>query len=238
LYGFLGNDGIRGRDYLGLRWSKKGKIKNDARRLWKRTDPEKDTLAQLADKVKLDPKETDKWVKFEDPSLCGLKEDKVRCCVSVPNVFVVSDLMGYGSFRKHPFLTMADHVVTTGGGRIGRLATFTIGKKRVNAHSAEEMHKALRDNKGDLWAFIVWAHGDEDGYIYPSYTEPSITTERKIYEDLIANGFQLSKIWMMPCYSGAKGRDKRWNDVSYRDPKYFYGWNAALIDTGGKGGKD
>jgi RHS repeat-associated protein len=228
LYNFVGNDSVNRLDILGQRWSRKGTIKDGARRLWKRTKPATDTLEKLAKKVKLDPNESDKWAKLEDPQKCGLKEGGTGCCYSVPNVFVVSDLMGFDK--------LDDAFITGFGGRLGRLFTQAPGKKRVAAHTAAKMHAALKKHKGDLWGYAVYAHGAPNGDLVPTRrwmvngNEP-VTTAAKIYGDLSANGFQLSKIWMMQCFSSARGRDQWWNAVSYRKPVYYFGKNTCGVDV-------
>jgi hypothetical protein len=52
---------------------------------------------------------------------------------------------------------------------------------------------------------------------------------------LKSNGFQLSKIWAMQCFSGANGWDSVWDTLSYQKAVYYYGVNAGgIIDTGKK----
>ena len=223
LYGFVGNDGVDMWDILGLAWSEKEKIEDDARRLWKRSDPTKDTQEDLAKKVKLDPQEFGKWARVEEPKKCGLKDNETGCCFSVPNVFIVSNLMGYDKAD--------DAIITTFGGVLGSLFTQAPGKKRVSATTAAGMHAALAKHKGNLWGFAVYAHGAPNGNLHATRRGPVITTAAKIRTDLSANGFKLSKLWLMQCYGGADGRDAWWKALSYRDPLYYIGVNTVGIDV-------
>jgi hypothetical protein len=230
LYGFVGNDGVDRVDILGLQWrnwAERGTNDDQTRRYWSRKNANI-SLNLLADKVHLDKDEADKWAKAEDPSKCHLKKEEAGCCYSVPNVFVVADLMGFDQ--------LDDAAITSLGGRLGNLFTQAPGKKKVSVKNATDMHKALKEHKGNLWGFVVYAHGNEKGDLTPTRrwivngNEP-VTTSAKIYEDLKNNGFQLSKIWMMQCFSGANGRSKWWDAVSYREPLYYIGVNAFGIDT-------
>jgi hypothetical protein len=51
---------------------------------------------------------------------------------------------------------------------------------------------------------------------------------------LKSNGFKLSKIWAMQCFSGANGWDSVWDSLSYRKAVYYHGVNAVGIDQGNK----
>jgi hypothetical protein len=92
------------------------------------------------------------------------------------------------------------------------------------------MHAALRTHKGNLWGFAVYAHGDKGGSLYATRRGAVITTATRIQTDLSANGFKLSKLWMMQCYSGANGRDGWWKALSYRNPVSYQGVNTCGID--------
>jgi RHS repeat-associated protein len=214
LYGMVGNDGVNRVDFLGMRWIMKGTIDNDARRIWSRTNPNTDTLEQLASKVKLDPQESKKWAKQVNGGACEY---------SVPNVFLVSDLLGYDKAD--------DALITTLGGRLGNLFTQATGKKKVSVNTVADMRSALATYRGNLWGFAVYAHGDPDGNLYATRRGNPITTASIIRSDLGANGFKLSKLWMMQCFSGLNGRHAWWQAISYREPFTYQGVNTCGIDV-------
>jgi RHS repeat-associated protein len=222
LYGFVHNDPVNGYDYMGLKWRKASKSVQPAdqtRVVWKR-DSSADTLEQLAKEVKLDPQEKDRWAK---PVGSG-----DSCSVSVPNVFIVANLMGYDK--------LDDAVISTFGGKLGSLFTFDGSKKRVNASSAADLHSAITNNKGNIWAFAMYAHGGDntDNTLHSTRRGPRISSSRMVTGLLKSNGFKLSKIWAMQCFSGANGWDSVWDSLSYRKAVYYHGVNAVGIDQGNK----
>ena len=202
-------------------WESTGTSGGGRRRYWVRSNPDV-PFESLAAASMLNPAESHQWARPEPPEECGLDSSSRHRCFSVPNVFLVADLMGYG--------TIADAFITTFGGRLGSLFTHAPGRRRVLVRQAADMHAALHEYAGDLWGFVIYAHGSRNGYVHATRKGPPITTAEKIRAGLTANGFQLSKLWMMHCHSAANGRDKFWDSLSHRPPTYYYGINAFGID--------
>ena len=138
-------------------------------------------------------------------------------------MFLVSDLLGYDKAD--------DAFITTFGGRLGDLFTQAPGKKKVSVNTVADMRSALATYRGNLWGFAVYAHGDPDGNLYATRRGAPITTASIIRSDLGANGFKLSKLWMMQCFSGLNGRHAWWQAISYREPFTYQGVNTCGIDV-------
>jgi RHS repeat-associated protein len=214
LYNFVGNSPIDEVDVLGLDWHRKKPTESKRRMIWVRDDPDKDTLDQLAQKVKLDPKEADKWA----------KEEGGKCKYSVPNVYINAKLLGYDK--------VDDFFITTGGEGIGSAFTFTGQMRYVTANTADEMYQKLSQFSHDIWGFKIFAHGDTVGGIYATRRGGKITDAGTLRSALKGQGFKYSKLSMMYCFSARGGRDAWWRKLSFQEPTMYYGENVAGVDTG------
>ena len=92
------------------------------------------------------------------------------------------------------------------------------------------MRSALASYRGNLWGFAVYAHGAPNCNLHATRRGPQITTAREIRNDLSANGFKLSKLWMMQCFNGFDGRHSWWQALSFREPFSYQGVNTCGID--------
>lgn len=211
-------------DRLAADWKRLGTIDDGARRIWRCSATDSGGGSTLAAQVRLNPREFPYWAREESPSVGELQEDKTGRFFSVPNVLLVCDLMGYDG--------LADALITTLGGRLGTYGVQAPGKKKVRVQSAGDMHAAIARFRGDLWGFMVFAHGDVAGNLFATRRGNVITTAEAIRRDLSSNGFQLAKLWMMQCHSAANGRAAWWQALCHRSAVAYRGVNCCGIDLG------
>ena len=216
LYNFVGNNPINEIDVLGLAWHRKKSINDKRRMLWIRDDPQTDSFATLATKVKLDPNESGKWAKQEGSD----------CRYSVPNVYINAKLLSYDKAD--------DFFITTGGEGIGSAFTFTGQMKYVKAGTADEMYSKLSEFSKDIWGFKIFAHGNQEGGIFATRRGDAVTDSATLRGALKAQGFKYSKLSMMYCFSALDGRDAWWRALSFQEPTMYYGVNVCGLDTGPK----
>jgi len=111
LYAMAGNDPVRGVDYWGL-WKPTPESAGQARRSYWWEGP-RDTIETLAQKVKLDPAESNKWAQKEVSVVAH--DGKTHCAYSIPNTIYVS----YGNLDSHFYVTQSFRINT--GGYLGRV---------------------------------------------------------------------------------------------------------------------
>jgi RHS repeat-associated protein len=144
LYGFVGNDPNSDIDVLGAifgfndGWTKRGTNEDMSRRYWSRKNS-KISMEILAGLVNLDKAELSKWARSESPDKCGLKKDEKECCFSVPNTYIVANLL-HGTSARTAIGKLYNKIVNLGG-VLGEISTWTPGRKRVNANSVQELLK-------------------------------------------------------------------------------------------------
>ncbi len=216
LYGFVHNDPVNGYDFLGLKWRKVGKTKDERRLIWERDDPAKDTFEELAKKVDLDPQEATSWAK---------PDEKNSCRYTTPNVWImVKMLRGINSFRD---------IYTNPGDEIGDMFTFTGSRKTVNVSSSGAIVGTINQYRGDIIGLSIYGHDDigiVGGTAYGDFEYLN-----NILSAVDGNGFKLKEAHLMQCYSGAGGFDAAWKARCYKGrAKVYYGVNACGIDFGSK----
>jgi RHS repeat-associated protein len=230
LYAFVANGPVNKTDYLGM-WFATDKSRGQDRRVYKRESG--DTLQSLADEVQLEYGEINNWMKAASSNKSG---SDIPCEVSVPNVWVSSDLLQGGG--------VYDRVVNLGGtvGQFIGTDMFTYGYKIVTANNVAGLHSSLSGNAKNIWGMVVFAHGSKSGLIAQSnasreerqflnerYTK--WTTQRQLMALVDLNGYKLSEIYMMQCYS-ASGK---WKQLWQSRTKKFHGYdrlNVLGFDTG------
>jgi len=242
LYGFVGNDGVDRWDELGLRqwfglagnWTKMTTNEDKSRRYWSRKDKTV-SMKLLADNVKLNPEESDKWAKAEDPSKCGLKKENKGCCYSVPRIYIVADTLRGKTF--------GDRFINVGG-TVGNI--FTQGDfEKVTVKSGSSVVSEINKYKGKIWGFAIFAHGLPNGNLYESRAAgtPSYANNSDVISALQGNGFQLANLFAMHCYSGYVGNyhggtydwAPKWNKLYHNRGRTFQFVNAALGDVNVQG---
>jgi RHS repeat-associated protein len=243
LYLGAGNNFVNEFDVLGLKWRKAPRSQQPAdkrRVVWTR-DSAADTLAMLAQELELNPAEASKWAKASGSS--------GSCSVSVPNVWIDADLLRGGG--------LSDRIVNIGG-TLGRAFTFS-GKMEVKVNHAKDLIPTINQYKEDILGFSLYAHGWKDGTIAmpdkkigktPSgkliYDLTRYTNQREVLAAIDGNGFQLSKAYVMQCYSGFVGNltdpntgnvvsydwDAEWRKRVFGKMKVYHGLNVLGLDTG------
>jgi RHS repeat-associated protein len=235
LYCFCGNEPLDTVDAYGL-WkcvgvTTGGRLSEAGRRKLYQYE-QGDTAQGLADLVGLDVNEIHKWMKLEK---CPKDSPWT---VSVPNVWIAADLLRgwdasgnwYDDILQYPW----DKVVNMGG-TIGMLVgtdllTRPSGFLVVTPKTPLELKEALLVYQGDVWGMTVFAHGNPIGINIYSSSGSAVNSE-DIREVVKANGYKLSKIYMMQCYSN-RGQFSI-KDCAYVKYKGYNGMNAALIDLDG-----
>jgi hypothetical protein len=247
LYGFVGNSGINDVDVLGMifgwfdGWSKKGTNEDMSRRYWARKDS-KASLDKLAKAVGLNAAQSEKWAIPEKPDKCGLKASDAGCCFSVPNTYIVANLLQ--GTAGNIFVIRAWYRLVNIGGVIGSWTTFTNGKKRYEVRTAVELISALKGSKGDLLGIVVFAHGNDTGYVGDakgtgkgSVKDVTYTMQDNLINLVKTNGYNIKTADLMQCYSGAVNPDtgfswrKEWDPLVEGRLRTYHGINALGIDT-------
>jgi hypothetical protein len=248
LYGFVGNSAVDDVDVLGAifgwfdGWKKKTNH-DKSRQYWARKDSSV-SMETLADLVKLDNNELSKWARSESPEKCGLKEADKGCCFSVPNTYIVANLM-HGTSHRTSIGKAYDSVVNLGG-LIGEMSSWTVGKKRIDVNSVQGLLNALDSTKGDLWGLNLWGHGDPTGVVsesgvvkqwykntkgeWKALGDPNkMTTQDILINKVKANGYKISIAYLMQCYSGFNGTSK--DPFTEAEEKFTWGkdWGTAVL---------
>ena len=210
LYAACGNDLLSGIDFLGY-WKAADEDqsrrllgeKYPARKLYIREDG--DTIQSLADEVGLDASEAASWARFSlghssQTTQTVLDSGSLWCYVSVPNVWIDADLLRGGFFSR---------LYVNPGGSIGSFFGTDLGvfgKKVITVESPDQLVNALQENTGDIWGLTLYAHGSKDGFIINSTYEQEATHQLIVFSELAKNGYRLSYIAAMQCYSGFAGK--------------------------------
>ena len=213
---FVHNDPVNSFDFLGLKWEKVGKTKDERRLIWERSDPAKDTMEELAKKVDLDPQQAASWAK---------PDEKNSCRFTTPNVWImVKMLRGINSFRD---------IYTNPGDEIGDFFTLTVSRKTVNVPSSGAIVSTINQYRGDIIGLSIYGHGNigiVGGTAYGDFEYVD-----NILRAVDGNGFKLKEAHLMQCYSGAGGYDAKWKARCYKSrAKVYFGVNACGIDFGKK----
>ena len=200
IYLFTGNSPINNKDGFGL-WAVDGSSTGSARLVY--IKEEGDTILSLASLVDLDPDEVDKWGRIE----CtlgvgtgkGLSEANLQsaCSVSVPNVWIDADLLRGG--------TLIGRFINIGGtiGSFWGTDLFTSNKHKIlTVGTISELMSSVMGNKGDLWGMTVYGHGSPKGLLVSSTGESM--PQLLLYYRIRDNGYKLSSINMMQCFSGGE----------------------------------
>ncbi|GBC63464.1 hypothetical protein DENIS_4458 [Desulfonema ishimotonii] len=192
LYRVVGNNSVNTFDILGM-WKATKESRGEKRRLYLRTD-NNDTLDTLADLVGLDKGEKQKWVKIED-SWYSIDKKSNFCRVSVPNVWIVANLMHGGD--------LVDQIIGIGG-KVGR-SYSPKGVKIVKEHDIRQIANTINTHSGYILGFVMYAHGDEFGFIYNTANWLWGRADRIHTFDVLhaidQNGFKISEAHPKQCYS-------------------------------------
>ena len=230
LYGFVGNDGMNYWDLLGQKWEKIGLHSHNSRMIYERGETS-DTFEELAKIVGLDPTESGKWA---IPVARSVGADWENCRYSVPNIYIVADLLqGGGNSLIGSIWSRFVNI----GGSIGNLFTFTGDAKRLKVTSASELIKELNSTKGDLLGIVIFAHGTSSGYI-GDFTATDWTNQENVMAGVSTGGYKIKTADLMQCYSGAvnprsgfKWSDK-WRPLVHGRLRTYDGMNALGLDMG------
>ena len=218
LYGFCQNDPINAYDYLGM-WKRGETIDDGSRRIY--IHQKGDSTAGLARLLKLDLEESYKWAKRVDSD-----RKSSNCDVSVPNVWISADLLRGGGIY--------DQLLPNLGGTLGQIfgtRLFTWYKKVVKPQTPAELESMLSQYSGDIWGIVVFAHGNKKGTISNDRAGTLTTTHATLLKKVQANGYKLSRIYMMYCFSAWDTFENDWQSVTM--PGGFWGYkgtNIILID--------
>ena len=191
-------------DSLGLwatQWPSLGKSRLVLRK------QRRDTVTSLADKVKLDVAELSNWAKggttlwnafYGTP----LTENNFKdyCYVSVPNVWIDADFLRGGFFS---------YLFVNPGGSLGSFVGTDLGvwgKKVITVSDPTKLVGVLKENAGNLWGMTIYAHGSPDGFIMDSAYKQKATHQWFVFAALATNGYKLSYLAAMHCYSGFVGK--------------------------------
>jgi RHS repeat-associated protein len=215
LYGFVHNDPVNGYDFMGLKWRKVGKTKDERRLIWERDDPARDTMEELAKKVDLDPQEASRWAK---------PDEKNSCRFTTPNVWIMVKML-------HGIHSVWDIFINPGD-EIGDLFTFTGSRKTVNVSSPGAIVSAINRYRSDIIGLSIYGHGNI-GIV--GGTGSDFEYAHNILSAIDGNGFKLKEAHLMQCYSGAGGYDVLWKARCYKGRAIvYYGVNVCGIETGKK----
>ena len=72
--------------------------------------------------------------------------------------------------------------------------------KKVFCRSIDEMYAAFNTYQGQIWGFVLYAHGSKTGDIAESNGKK--TTQTKLMSSVDKQGYKLAKVYLMQCYSG------------------------------------
>ncbi|GBC63461.1 hypothetical protein DENIS_4455 [Desulfonema ishimotonii] len=201
IYGFVDNNTLNNFDILGM-WEATKESRGEARRRYLRTDAN-DTLDTLAEIVGLEKTEKQKWAKIEDTNSSITNTGKA-CRVSVPNVWISADLLrGATWWGLNPW----DRFVNIGGtlGRFIGTSIFTSGDfKIIKPNTPKQLKEAIKNNAGDIWGIVIFAHGTKEGYIADGAAK-TYTHQMSILKLLDRNKFKVAKAYAMQCYSAFRG---------------------------------
>jgi hypothetical protein len=187
----LKNDGVNSYDVLGL-WKKDKTINNDRRRIYLKEAG--DSYQDLAALVGLDIDEIHKWAKLVNGD---------HCKVSVPNIWISADfLRGGGVYSRLVNL----------GGTVGRFIgtdLLTYGFKIEKPDTIQQLFSALSVNQKDVWGMVVFGHGNKEGQLSSSMRPQKHGIDwifqSEIFPYVDKNGYRLSQVYMMQCFSSYKG---------------------------------
>lgn len=151
-------------------------------------------IKKLAERVRLDENEAFVWMQNINIQKHG---NQTTITVDVPNVWLCIDLLQGGSLEKRLFINP--------GGTIGQVISYvgTYGMKEVFCHSIDEMYAAFNTYQGQIWGFVLYAHGSKTGDIAESNGKK--TTQTKLMSSVDKQGYKLAKVYLMQCYSGTNG---------------------------------
>ena len=239
IYSFCANRGILQYDTLGL-WSATIESYGKKRRVYKKSKD--DTMKTLADAVDLDVKEISKWAKVESGKIANLthhiplaQHNFNSCCyVSVPNVWIESDLLQGWHHAKDVVVNQGGTIGSFFANSLGRWGYYTEKPKTVLT-----LHQTIINDRTHIIGMTVYGHGNTDGRLYES-SGKSIS-QLQIISAVKAGGYHIREANMMQCYSwttiNIKGVpidfEQKWGDVAIH-PFGYRGVNFCGIDFGGK----
>ena len=151
LYGFVKNNPINAVDYWGLEWhiNRNGNTWAIA----SRDDIQRDTIAILAQKIKLNSSEAKKWLRNNDGTRISDSDMKTKCKFNVPNKIVIAVGGDLPSMSEHFLVNMANDVYSQ-----AKSKNFYVVYRYYSSipFSNTQLESDMKDG---LWGFALYGHG-------------------------------------------------------------------------------
>lgn len=171
-------------------------------------DIPKDAQKKLAKAVALSEEDIEHWVQKIEVK-ADLKEIQIKAYV--PNVWICADVLRGGS-SWNQFIGL--------GTWLGQIPSHLLrNKKVVYCKTIAEFFNELQRGKGKIWGMVLFAHGNSYGSITsgdpndPDAPDPKTQklarNQMEVMKILAQYKYKLSKIFMMQCFSGYRGKLSR-----------------------------
>jgi len=206
LYGFVGNDGVNAWDYLGMEWSDPDRNRDRNRAVV--VGEVGDTIDELAEKIKLDPAEFEKWLRpVGDGDLPETSSEGISktCEFTVPNMVVLT----YGDMRPNPMDVSAGIVsnmneMESDYTREGYKVRNYRPRNYVTGWNLDYIKRALSNEDLAIWGHGGHGHSSGGISVYDGTDYVTVTSS-----DIDLN-YKLSRIIMYACHQGNPGNRNDW----------------------------